>query len=196
MNFLGHLFFSNDNPELMYANLYGDFFKGKDPGKYSSLIQSGITLHRNIDYYIDNHPKVINLMHQLYPELPKVTGIAIDLYFDYLLAQNWTHFHPIPYQEFLNKFYDYQPKLWGEYTEEFRLFICQLKKHRWLDYYPTLEGLRKASEGVSSRISFETKLSKASEVYLKHEIEISSCFEIFMQDAIPFFQNKIKNLNI
>ena len=56
MNFLGHLYFSNNNPELMYANLFGDFVKGKDLSMYSPQVQKGILLHRKIDDYIDNHP--------------------------------------------------------------------------------------------------------------------------------------------
>ena len=33
----------------------------------------------------DNHPEVKYLLRNLYPYLPKISGIAIDLYFDHLL---------------------------------------------------------------------------------------------------------------
>lgn len=198
MNFLGHLFFSDNNPELMYANLYGDFFKGKNPGKHDALVQSGIKLHRSIDHYIDHHPEVLKLMHELYDELPKVTGIAIDLYFDHLLAKNWNNFHPLAYQEFLNLFYNYKPKLWDqdEYPSKFRIFIEQLKMHRWMDYYPTLEGLKKACQGISTRISFENKLPVAPEIFIREEEKITRCFNLFMADAIPYFKLQIKNLDL
>ena len=78
MNFLGHLYFSENNSELMYANLYGDHIKGRNFEQLPELLQKGIKLHRSIDNYIDHHPKVIDLMRQLYPELPKVTGIAMN----------------------------------------------------------------------------------------------------------------------
>jgi acyl carrier protein phosphodiesterase len=59
MNFLGHLFFSNNELQLMHANLYGDFVKGKDLSQFDSTIQTGIRLHRKIDSYIDHHPDVL-----------------------------------------------------------------------------------------------------------------------------------------
>jgi hypothetical protein len=34
LNFLGHLFLSNNDKDLMLANLYGDFVKGKDLTNY------------------------------------------------------------------------------------------------------------------------------------------------------------------
>jgi len=70
----------------MNANLYGDFVKGRDYSKYPLIIQGGITLHREIDDFIDHHPLVLELLHELYAPLPKVAGIAIDLYFDHLLT--------------------------------------------------------------------------------------------------------------
>ena len=116
MNLLGHLYFSDNKQELMYANLFGDFVKGKNLSAFSTVVQSGIVLHRSIDSYIDQHTEVRKLMHILYPILPKVTGIAIDLYFDHCLAKNWKTYHNIPYEEFLEEFYAYQPENWQEYT--------------------------------------------------------------------------------
>ena len=84
MNFLGHLYFSNNDLELMYANLFGDFVKGKAMYNFPEKIQSGIQLHRSIDSYIDRHEDVRKLLKTLYPELPKVSNVAIDLFFDHL----------------------------------------------------------------------------------------------------------------
>lgn len=178
----------------MYANLFGDFVKGSDLSEFSPLVSSGIQLHRSIDSYIDHHPQVVLLMHELYPELPKVTGIAIDLFFDYCLAKNWTSYHQIPFQQFLDQFYNYQPRFWEEYSNEFKELIRQMRKHRWLDHYPTFYGLQKACEGVSSRLSFDNTLKNAHEIYLKHEVSINTCFELYMVDAKPYFAKKIESL--
>jgi acyl carrier protein phosphodiesterase len=94
MNFLGHLYFSNNNLELMYANLFGDHVKGSDYSHFPEIVQTGISLHRSIDNYIDHHPKVVELMHKLYPELPKVTVIAMTFslttYWPFI-GKNFTH---------------------------------------------------------------------------------------------------------
>ena len=98
MNFLGHLYFSNNDPELMYANLFGDSVKGKKYLDYPEEIQKGILLHRKIDDFIDRHNAVIELKRELYNELPKISSVAIDLFFDHLLAQKWNDYHSMPYE--------------------------------------------------------------------------------------------------
>ena len=98
MNFLGHLYFSNNNLDLMVANLFGDFCKGKSYLSYPLQTQKGVLLHREIDSYIDNHVEVVAVRKRLHSILPKVSGIAIDLYFDrtidvciYPSTAGWIH---------------------------------------------------------------------------------------------------------
>jgi acyl carrier protein phosphodiesterase len=173
----------------MYANLFGDFVKGKDLTKYSLFVQSGIKRHRSIDSFIDNHPTVLDLLHELYPKLPKVSGIAIDLFFDHCLAKSWSNYHPTDYFEFLSNFYQYKPKHWDEYPLEFKEFIAKMRKYKWLNYYHTMEGLQKACEGVSKRISFETQLPHAPSVFSEKQQMIEIAFDVFMQDAKQQFEN-------
>lgn len=195
MNFLGHLYFSNNNLELMYANLFGDHVKGSDYSHFPEIVQTGISLHRSIDNYIDHHPKVVELMHKLYPELPKVTGIAIDLFFDHLLAIHWKKYHSDEYFEFLETFYSYSPQNWDSFSPHFQTLITTMKERKWMNYYPQFEGLVKATQGVGSRISFPNKLPMASSVFLGHRDEIETCFQLFMKDAIEYFNHKYIELN-
>jgi acyl carrier protein phosphodiesterase len=177
----------------MYANLFGDHFKGTYFDHLPQIVQDGIKLHRSIDSYIDHHPKVIELMHQLYPELPKVTGIAIDLFFDHLLAKNWEDYHNDSLDIFLEKFYSFEPIFWKDYPLEFQEFIIKMRNYKWINFYNQIEGLQKACEGVSSRLSFSNELINAPIVFLKHEQEITNCFKEFMFEANSFFDKKIAN---
>ena len=188
MNFLGHLYFSSDLPQLQYANLFGDFVRGRNFDQYSDVIQKGIKLHRAIDSYIDNHPDVKELMHSLYESLPKITGIAVDLYFDHLLARNWSDFHPKDLDEFIEEFY--QVKLENEhmYSDDFLFMISRMKSYRWLNQYKNDEGLVKMCEGLSKRVSFENKLPEAPMIFKKNEEHITKVFRKYMDDAIPYFK--------
>jgi acyl carrier protein phosphodiesterase len=188
MNYLGHIFFSNDNHELMYANLYGDFVKGSRFSHYNEVIQNGILLHRQIDFYLDQHLAVKQLLHTLYGDLPKVAGIAVDLYFDHLLAKNWTAYHTQPSEEFLQLFYEYEPSCWNEYSDSFKQFSAAMRKYKWLNHYSEFEGLTKMCRGVSQQLSFVNKLTDAAAVFLIHETAITSCFQEFMSDAIAHFK--------
>ena len=171
----------------MYANLFGDFVKGKDLERFSDLQKKGIVLHRAIDQYIDHHPAVLELMHQLYPHLPKVTGIAIDLYFDHLLAKQWENYHSKSLTEFLDDFYSISIQNDPNYSEEYKTFIQKLKKHNWIASYSQFFALEKMSEGVSSRISFENSLRNAPQVFLNFESEIEQAFTKYMTDAQDYF---------
>ncbi len=187
MNYLGHLFLSNNDTELMLSNLFGDFVKGKDLSQFRPKTQEGITLHRAIDNYIDTHPAVVELLHVLYPKLPKVSGIAVDLFFDHLLAKNWDKFHSESLETFLSAFYSSLNTENEEFTVEFKHMIYHMVTVNWISYYPRLEGLEKALNGVSSRISFSNELKNGLPVFLENQALIESTFEIFMKDAIVHF---------
>lgn len=170
----------------MYANLFGDTVKGNQFLNYPLEIQKGILLHRKIDDYIDRHPAVLDLKRDLYEELPKISSVAIDLFFDHLLARNWNDYHDLPYFEFLENFYNFQPKNWESYTLTFRTFIDIMRERKWLNYYPLEEGLIKSCQGVSSRISFPNALFKAPEIFWKKEEFITEVFKTYMIDAQAF----------
>lgn len=183
MNFLGHLYLSDNKRELMLNNLFGDFVKGKDISRYPIEIQQGITLHRKIDNFIDRHPLVLELSHKLFADLPKVSAIAIDLFFDHLLAKNWKKFHSCDLNIFLENFYQSVNLKSEHYSYEFRFMIEKMIEINWISYYPSIEGLDKACNGVSSRISFPNELKNGKQVFLKFEKEIEAVFYPFMEDA-------------
>ena len=188
MNFLGHLYFSDNNIDLMYANLYGDFVKGKDLTDHSELVQKGIHLHRTIDSYIDHHPIVLNLLHKLYPLLPKVSGIAVDIYFDHLLARNWDKYHSENREVFIDRFYNYEvDRNYG--SEKFWFVIDRMKLGQWLHKYKSMEGLTKACEGLSNRISFPNVLDQAPRVFVENEAIITEAFNLFMIEAQDYFED-------
>lgn len=187
MNFLGHLYFSRNNRDLMIANLFGDFVRGRNFEHFPPLIQEGIILHRQIDHYIDTHPLVRELKLELMSELPKVGPIAVDLFFDHLLAKNWEEYHHLPYGSFLLDFYQHESEYLGHYPIFFLQFMEKLRHHQWMNHYPTKYGLMKSCEGVSKRLSFETNLAKAHLVFDQKEETVVAVFHAFMKDALHHF---------
>ena len=183
MNFLGHLYFSNNDVRLMLANMYGDFIKGNDLSHLSTIQEKGVRLHREIDSYMDNQKDVRECMQQLYSHLPKVTGVAMDLYFDHLLAKNWANHHEKELSSFLQEFYDAIDKYAANYDASFEKFMHRLKDRNWISYYVSEYGLDKACHGVSSRISFENALVKGLKVFQSNDELIINAFEKYMAAA-------------
>ncbi len=177
----------------MYANLFGDFVKGVDYSSYPEYVQRGIRLHRTIDDYIDHHPEVVHLLHSLYEHLPRISGIAIDLYFDHLLAIHWDRFHTVPLEVFTERFHSYPIRREDFDKVEFWYVIDKMREGNWLLNYRTMDGLRFACRGLSRRISFKNNLDEAPEVFERFRENIEKCFEIYMQDARIFFEIYLSN---
>jgi acyl carrier protein phosphodiesterase len=188
MNLLGHLYFSRNDKELMAANLLGDFIKGKNLSHLSAVTQKGVFLHRSIDSYIDNHPAVLELLHMLYKPLPKIAGIAVDLYFDHLLAKQWASFHEIKLEDFIQHFFKSIDFNNPDFTPEYRFMLTKLIEKNWLYQYQFKHGLYKACQGVSQRLSFKNELVNGLEVFEKYETHIESAFDQYMLDANVYFK--------
>jgi acyl carrier protein phosphodiesterase len=188
MNYLGHIYFSNNNLQLAKANLFGDSVKGTHLEIYPEFIQKGIRLHREIDNYIDNHPKVLELIREIRIDLPKVAGIAIDLFFDHLLAKYWSDWNSEPLDIFLDRVHNSLEDLDKiYYPESFNFFIHKLCEMRWMNSYKLTYGLDRMCNGVSRRLSFDNELKNGLAVFLKNETRITSVFNEYMQDANEHF---------
>jgi acyl carrier protein phosphodiesterase len=191
MNYLGHIYFSNDDFELAKANLYGDYVKGSDLSNYSELIQKGIRLHREIDNYIDHNPLITEeLLPILRPDLPKVAPIAVDLIFDHLLAKNWSDFHEKKLNSYLDEFYDSIRTNELEFSMTFLQQLGRMENFKWMNVYAQFEGLEKLSNGVSRKLNFSNSLPNTPEVFLKNEKEITRIFYDFMKGAQNHFFHK------
>jgi len=68
MNYLAHSLLSGREEQLLIGNFIGDFIKGL-PAKYNlpSRITLGVTLHRKIDAYSEQHPS-LSQVKQMIPE--------------------------------------------------------------------------------------------------------------------------------
>ncbi len=187
MNFLGHLFFSGNDTKLMQNNLFGDFVKGSDLSGYPEMVQEGILLHRRIDDFIDNHPVVRDLMHVLYEPLPRIAGVAIDLYFDHLLANYWEKYHVLPLEAFAQRFYDHIRFDKTVYTPEFLYMLQKMSEYNWLVGYRSIEGLDRACRGVSARLTFDNELKNAAAILPDFRNQVDTAFETYMNDALREF---------
>jgi len=167
----------------MHANLHGEYIKGNSFENSPKSIQAGVRLHRFIDHTIDTHPAVKELLHELYPLLPKVSGVAIDLFFDHLLAKYWQRYHSSNLDSYLAEFYAFESDLTPHFHPKFIEQIRRMREIKWLSHYKKHEGLIKMCAGVGARFTFPHKLNEAPTVFLEKEDYITSIFESFMHDA-------------
>ena len=61
MNYLGHLYFSGKDSEIIFGNFIGDYVKGNVENlDFSDKIKEGIKLHRKIDKLTDSNEFFLN----------------------------------------------------------------------------------------------------------------------------------------
>ena len=73
---------------------------------YSKGIQDGISLHRKIDEFTDNHPQTKLAKQLLKPAVGLYAGAFIDVVYDYFLANNLNCFSSeIELHDFANGVY-------------------------------------------------------------------------------------------
>jgi len=188
---LAHAFLSGENPEIMAGNFIGDFVKGKNYLAYSKKIQAGILLHREIDFFSDTHPEFLKSKHRLLAQFGHYAGVIVDMFYDHLLAKNFSRFHTLDLKSFTEQVYrtveDKISPLPGKSIYVFPF----MKNDNWLYHYQFLDGLEQALTGMSRRTKFKVQMQKSISTLVRYEDSFFKEFSLFIHDAQPFVDNRI-----
>lgn len=100
MNHLAHALLSGPDDAFRIGGMMGDFVRGAIDPALPPGIQQGIALHRAIDSFTDNHDDIRAARAAFDPPFRRYAGILIDIWFDHLLARNFTLWSEMPLQRF------------------------------------------------------------------------------------------------
>src|SRR6185503_19830970 len=92
MNYLAQARLSFGQPGILVGNMISDFVKGKKRFDYPEAIQKGITLHRNIDPFTDEHEATENAKKFFKPAVGLYAGAFVDIAYDHFLALDENEF--------------------------------------------------------------------------------------------------------
>ena len=154
MNFLAHLYLSGQNHDIIIGNFIADHVKGNKTVDYSLGIRAGITLHRSIDNFTDNHPVVKVAVERIRPEFRKYAGVVVDMYFDHFLSAGWVEWSDEPLKTFTSRMYDIIISYENVLPPRTRQMIPYMMNHDWLSNYGNFEGLNRALSGMATQNSF------------------------------------------
>ena len=145
----------------MVGNFIADHVKGKQVLLYSEMIQKGIQMHRDIDQFTDHHPIVKQSKERLYPKYHKYAAVIVDMFYDHLLARNWSDYSPIQLRSFASSSYQVLNAKAEQFPEKSRRFLYYMSKYDWLSDYAQIEGIGQALNGLAQRTRFESKMEEA-----------------------------------
>lgn len=184
MNWLAHLLLAEPNPEDSLGNLLGDLVKGEARTALSLGLQTGIECHQAIDVFTDQHVIVKLSKGRIDPRYRRFAGVLIDVFYDYILANNWQDYSEVPLAEFTASAY----ASWSGHLETLPLYargvIDRLIAEDWLLTYSTVSGIENTLARISRRLNRRGKRSYDLTPAIS---ELSNNYASLEQDFRQFF---------
>ncbi len=183
MNLLAHAFLSSPAIEVRLGNVLADFIKGKDRKGLSEGLLEGIRQHQVIDAFTDSHAVVLRSKQRI-REYGHLTGIIVDVAYDYFLSINWHRFSEVPLPLFISQTYSAFQTSGVILPNDAQTVLGWMIEEDWLTAYGSPEGMAETLEYTGrrliERIGNDGGLSKAGESVLRH-------FDDFQNDFAEFF---------
>ena len=185
MNFLAHLFLSEEDEGIMTGNFMADHVKGKQAYQYNSKITKGILLHRFIDAFTDNHEVVKQSKQRLYSKYHKYAPVIVDVFYDHFLAADFNKHSEESLSFFSQKCYRILSKNLNLMPERVQNFLPYMIRYDWLNSYAKPEGAGRALAGLASRSKFNSNMQNA--VY-----DLIADYDFYKNDFNLFFPELVK----
>ncbi|WP_298895038.1 acyl carrier protein phosphodiesterase [uncultured Psychroserpens sp.] len=202
MNFLAHIYLSQDDDLITIGNFIADGIRGKRYKKFPLGIQKGILLHRQIDTYTDAHPTVRQSTKRLHKNYGHYSGVIVDILYDHFLAKNWSSYSDIPLHDYVDKFYDLMGMHFDSLPSRIQKMMPHMIAGNWLLSYAEIEGIQKVLDGMNRRTQNKSGMNTATvelkEFYTEFETEFTSFFEelrAFTEAALKDIEIQLLNEN-
>lgn len=183
MNWLAHVFLSPPSTEFQLGNLLADLVRGDDRAGMPQEFLRGATCHKAIDAFTDTHPIVLRSRARLDTRFRRFSGVLIDVFYDYLLAQQWSRYSPEPLDAFTSNFYLAAKARQLVLPSDARATLDRIITHDLLGQYQRLEGvensLRRVSAYIQQRWRRDYALHTSVSELVRHERELGADFAEF-----------------
>jgi acyl carrier protein phosphodiesterase len=184
MNFLAHLYLSEDNEGVTLGNFMADSVKGSSLDRFPADVVKGIRLHREIDSYTDSHPIFRQSKSRLSARYRMFSGVIVDLYYDHYLARNWKDYSDIELTAFVSSAYKMLLRHYAVMPAQSRRILPFMIAQNWLVGYADFDKLARVFQGMSRRSRFESGMENAVEDLKLHYNEFEQEFRQFFPEII------------
>ena len=193
MNFLAHIYLSGDNDLIKIGNFMADGIRSNDYLQFSTEIQKGVLLHRQIDTFTDAHPIYRKSKHRLHEKYGHYSGVIMDIVYDHFLAKNWSNYSDEKLSDYAANFYKIMDNNYKTLTEKSKGMLPYMKENNWLLSYATLSGLEMILFQMDYRTKHRANMQEAV-------VEVEQFYSEFEEEFTAFFEELrsfcIKKLNL
>lgn len=168
----------------MVGNFLADFIGNKEVAKLPPDIQKGVVMHRQIDSFTDQHPMVKQGAKRLHASHGKYAPVILDVFHDFLLAQNWGQYASLALPEYASGVYEVLIRHLPIMPAMLHDRLPKMVADDWLVRYGTEEGLRFTFSRVKLRSSAPHFFENAVESLTKNYQAFNEEFNSFFPDII------------
>lgn len=187
MNYLAHLFLSGRTAEALIGGLLGDFVKGSIGNDYDARVRMGISLHRKIDRYTDDHEVVVASRRLVSNERRRFAGIMVDVFYDHFLARHWSRYAAVPLDEFTREVYAILLQYHHNFPRRLQDIVPRMVQDDWLGSYRELWRVGAALDGISRRLRRSSTLAGGLE-------ELETNYVCFEEHFLAFFPQLMQHV--
>lgn len=194
MNFLAHLYLSENHQEILIGNLIADHIKGNKFKHFSKGIQQGILLHRKIDTFTDSHSIVKKSKRRLNERYGHYGGIIIDIFYDYFLAKNWKNYSQIPLDIYSESIYQLLSNNFEILPKKTQQILPYMIQYNWLYNYQSLKGIQSVLNGMNRRTENKSQMNLAINDLKNNEKEFEQDFTTFFKELCTFSRQELQKI--
>lgn len=147
-------------------------------------LETGISLHHRIDHFTDAHPENKIARRLLNPYFRKYAGVALDMYYDYVLFQSWDRYADQEFESFEAEQYQVILDHFDSVPQRLQYTVRRMIEGRFLYRFTTVNGQSHAFANMDHRARFDTGFDQAIEVLERHLPELTIHFNRFFPDML------------
>ena len=192
MNWLAHVFLSEQKIDFQIGNFLADPLKGRLWENASLDMKNGMQVHKIIDSYTDSH-EIVSSSKKRLREKGLLKPIIIDLTYDYFLTKNWDEFCKISMGEFSQEFYSNANQRIPFLPNHANLPLNNMINRDLLNKYHNLEQLKISFERMDLRLSERLRQRETAISYFDSVIDNIDYLEDDFLNFFPQLCEKVKN---
>ena len=192
MNYLAHAYLSFKHPNLLVGNMISDFVKGKKKFDYPSGIQKGISLHRAIDDFTDNHVATKEMKQVFKSAYGLYSGAFADVVYDHFLANDNLLFKEETLFDFSQWVYNTLETDISVCPPEFQHMFPYMKLHNWLYNYRLRDGICRSFNGLVRRAKYMDEGDTAFALFEQHYELLQQCYRDFFPEIEKFAKQSLQ----
>lgn len=186
MNFLAHALLAGDDPALIVGGVVGDWIKGNLPAGLPDDLSRGVALHRAIDSHAEQHPAFKQSRARVSASRRRYAGVLVDVFYDHLLARDWTEFNHQPLPQFSAQVYRHIEARLHELPPGSHRALRLMVEEDWLSSYASIEGIADVLARMSRRARQPNPMAGGEQELLADLEGIHQDFRVWLADAQAF----------